>query len=513
MARPRKNMGQLRDILRLTMQLGLSGNQAEISLNISRLKVQRCIKHAKAAGLTWPVISAMTDLELEAILFPAPTAKPDEWADLDWPSIHKELKRKGVTLRLLWEEQFPVETSGLSCSQFCRRYKLWLGERDLEMRQEHKGGEKLFVDFSGQTVPITDKETGEITQAEIFVATFGASNYMFFRAFESQQLSNWLAAHVQALRFFEGVPDLVVPDNLKSAVTEAGRFERVLNRSYQRLADHYGFGILPARKYKPKDKAKVEKGVQQVENRALAKLRDRKFFNIFELNKELDKLREEINSESFQKLPGSRSSWFETVDKPALKPLPQNDFETEEWKVSARVPRDYHVNLHGHYYSVPYKLVGERVDLRYTEHTVEAMYKGARVASHMRSWAEGQKTTSTEHLAPSHAAYHGLSPEWFLIQAENIGPNTKLVVQELLSSKPQPQLNYDQCFGVVKNLRTKYGEEQLELACAHAIRLSTVGYRLIRTILEAGVHTLSEQLILRLGDIQHDNRRGPEYYN
>lgn len=513
MARPRKNMSQLRDILRLTMQLGLSGNQAEQSLRISRIKVQKCIRRAKEASLNWSIVSEMSDEDLEKLLFPAPEVKENKVPNLDWPSIHTELRRKGVTARLLWEERFSEERSGLSYSQFCRRYKSWLAERGLSMRQEHKGGDKLFVDFSGQTIKITDRDSGEVTKAEIFVATFGASNYTFFRAVPTQQIPDWLAVHILAFRFFGGVPNFVVPDNLKSAVTDAGRWERTLNRSYQRLAEHYDFGILPARPGRPKDKAKVEKGVQHVENRALAKLRDLTFFSIAELNQHLDQLRDQINNEPFQKLPGSRKSWFEAVDKPALKPLPALDFETEEWKLSVRVPNDYHVELFGHYYSVPYKFVGSYLDIRYTQHTVEMMHKSTRVASHVRNWSIGAKSTSSEHLAPSHVPYHGLTPDWFLEQAETIGPNARQVIECLLTAKPLPQLNYDQCFGVVKSLKSKYGPEQLELACGHAVRLNTIGYRVIKTILEAGVHSLPEQLILRLGNIQHANLRGPEYYS
>ncbi len=514
MARPRTIMQTLRDILRLTMQLGLSGNQAQRSLGISRGTVQDCVKRAHAAGLTWASVSSITDEELEELLYPRlASSSAIEIPDFDWAKVHRELKRKGVTLRLLWEEVFSSDKKCLSYSQFCRRYRIWLETRDVVMRQEYKGGEKLFVDYAGQTVRITDRETGEVTSAEIFIATFGASNYSFFEAFESQELRHWLTAHIHALRFFGGVPTFVVPDNLKSAVTDACRWGRVLNRSYQRLAEYYGFGILPARPYKPRDKSKVEKAVQHVEQRALAKLRDFTFFSLDELNQQLVVLRDELNQEPFQKLPGSRCSWFESIDKPALLALPELEFESEEWKLSVQVPKDYHLELSSHYYSVPYKLVGDQVDLRYTAHIVEALHNGTRVASHVRNWAAGQKTTAPEHLAPTHAFYHGLTPDWFIKKAALIGPNTKAAVEFLLNAKPHPQLNYDQCFGLVKSLKTKYGDEELELACGHALRLGAVGYRVIRNILEAGVRSLPEQMSLRLGNIQHPNIRGPEYFH
>jgi len=497
------------------MQLGMSGNQTHVALDISRGAVQDCIKRAKIASITWEQVCALSDQELEDSLYPIkkiPAGKSED-SELDWLAINKELKRRGVTKRLLWEEMFAVDPYCLSYSQFCRRYNKWHKKTDVSMRQEHKAGQKLFVDYAGQTMPIVDRDTGEVTEAQIFVATFGASNYTYFEASESQKSAHWLAAHVRAFKFFGGLPEQVICDNLKSAVTNACRQDRVLNRSYQRLANHYNIGVSPARPVHPQDKAKVEAGVKFVENRALAKLRDFTFFSVDHLNDQLYILTKELNNEPFQQLPGTRASWFESLDKPALKPLPDYHFELEEWKLNIRVPKDYHVNIDDHYYSVPYKLVGERVDARLTDHTIEILHDTERAASHVRSWAIGQSTTVDEHRTPAHAKYAEMSPEMFIAKAGQIGPKTKFVVETLLNAKPQPQLSYDVCFGIIKSLKNKYGAVDLELACSHAVHLQTVGYRVIKSILERGVHSMPEQLSLRLGNNSHENLRGPDTYH
>ena len=424
-----------------------------------------------------------------------------------------DLQRRGVKLRLLHEERVESQGFNQSYSQFCRRFRSWAHSREIDMRQEHRAGEKLYVDFAGMTVAVTNPETGEVIQTQIFVATFGASNYTYFQAIASQKLPDWIAAHINAFKYFGGLPKFLIPDNLKSAVTATDKFDPILNRTYERFAAHYKLGIIPARKYRPKDKAKVEKGVQNTEYRALAKLRDRTFFSIDELNQELAILREESNNAPFQKLSGSRASWFAAVDKPALRLLPEEDFEFEEWLVGIRVPRDYHINVSNHYYSVPYRLVDQIVDVRFTKTTVEVVHNNSRVASHVRNWAEGTKSTLDEHLAPAHAEYHGLTPEYFVEQSARIGPNTKIVVQTLLKSKSYPQLSYGECFGIIKNLKNDFGEEEVELACIQAIRLQSIGYRVIKNILKTGVRNLPQQIIMRLGNIHHDNLRGSKYYH
>ncbi len=380
------------------------------------------------------------------------------------------------------------------------------------MRQEHRAGEKLFVDFAGPRVPITCRFTGELRYAAVFVAVLGASNYCYAEACESEGLRDWLAAHVRTLRFLGGCPKFVVPDNLKSAVTKAARFEPQLNKSYLRLAEHYDFGILPARPGKPKDKAKVEKGVQLVEQRILAPIRDRTFFTLDELNQEILQRVAELNNEPFQKLSGCRRSWFETVDAPALKPLPRADFGYEEWDLSVKIPKDYHIAVQKHFYSVPYRLVGELVDVRLTETTIEVFYRNARIASHIRNWAEGRKTTAEEHMPAAHAAYQGMSAEKFLQWADNIGPATAAVITQILKSKPHPQLCFDQCWGILRGLHGKHGAAALEEACHHALSLNSPAYQVVKTILEQGVDRLPKQLSVELPKVSHPNIRGPNQF-
>lgn len=502
-----------REILRHVLVLELSGNQTHQILNISRGKVHDCVRRAQVADLQWSEIESMSDDDLCARLFPdKPTSKEDEHQP-DWEKVFAELKRRGVKLRLLYEER--VESQGLtiSYSQFCRRFKQWAATKDISMRQIHIAGEHLFIDFSGMTASTTDPETGEVTAVQIFVATFGASNYTYFEGVPSQKLQDWIEAHIRAFKFFGGTPKFLVPDNLKAAVIDAEQFDPILNRTYQRFAAHYKVGVKPARPFKPRDKAKVEKGVQNTEYRALAKIRDRTFFSLHELNQELRLLCEETNNAPFQKLSGTRSTWFEDVDKPALSPLPSEDFEFENWIIGYRVPRDYHVNVHGHFYSVPFKLAHQVVDIRFTKHVVEILHGNTRVASHMRSWAEGQTTTAPDHLTPGHALYRGLSSEYFLEQAAEIGPNAEIVVQTLLNAKVYPQLSFSECFGIVKTLKSDFGAEEVELACIQAIRLQTIGYRVIKNLLRAGVRNLPEQLTLRIGNIEHENIRGSKYYH
>lgn len=502
-----------REILRHVLDLKLSGNQTHSILNVSRGTVHDCAKRAQAADLNWTQVESLSDEDLFALLFPDKPLKKVEDYQLDWEKVFAELKRRAVKLRLLYDERVESQGLRLSYSQFCRRFKKWAATKDISMRQVHVAGDNLFIDFSGMTASITNPETGEVTEAQIFVATFGASNFTYFEAVATQKLQDWIEAHIRAFKYFGGVPKYLVPDNLKAAVVDAEQFDPILNRTYQRFAAHYKVCVKPARPRKPRDKAKVEKGVQNTEYRALAKLRNRTFLSLQELNQELALLREETNNEPFQKLSGTRRTWFEQVDKPALRPLPTEDFEFENWIIGYRVPRDYHVNVQAHHYSVPFKLAHQVVDIRYTKHVVEILHGNTRVASHLRNWAEGQTTTAPEHLTPAHALYRGMSPEYFLDQAAQIGPNTKIVVETLLKSKPYPQLSYSECFGIVKTLKSDFGEEEVELACIQAIRLQTIGYRVIKNILKADVKNLPEQLTLRIGNIDHENIRGSKYYH
>ncbi len=513
MPRGRLPMQIIREILRLKLQLGVSANEIARVLPASRGKVQETLRLAEVHKLSWPLpVELNDDQALQQFLFPPPPPVPTVHEDPDWEQIDRELRRKGVTRRLVWIEYRSEHQKGLSYSQFCKRLRKWQSKVDVVMPQDHPAGEKAFVDFAGQTAWITDRDTGELTRAHIFVAVLGASNLIFAEGCAGEDLRSWIGAHVRFFRFIHGVPKFLVPDNLKSAVTKANRHDPVLNRTYLRLAEHYGCGILPARKRRPRDKAKVEKGVQIVEQQILAPLRDRTFFSLDELNQEINRLLDIVNNQPFQKLSGSRKTWFEEIDKPALHDLPPEEFEFEEWSIGVPVPKNYHVTIDCHHYSVPYYLVDETVDVRQTSYTIEVFHNGKRVASHIRNWTENAKTSAEEHMPRRHAAYHGMSADRFIEQAAAIGPCTTAMIQYLLNSKPQPQLSFSLCFGLLRTLKEKHGPAELEAACSYALRARTPGYRVVKEILKQGVDNLPKHLSMPSTSFEHKNIRGPEQF-
>ena len=426
-------MRKVREVLRLKWACGLGDRAVAASCSLSRSTVSKYVRRAKEAGLSWPLPDELTDEALERRLFPVEEVGPHFIPD--WVEVHRQLKRKSVTLRLVWEEYKEAHSDGFQYTQFCVHCRAWRETLDLPMRQEHKAGEKLFVDYCGQTMPITDGKTGEVRAAQIFVAVLGASNYTYVEACWSQNLPEWIMAHVHAFQYMGGVPALVIPDNLKAGVSVAHRYEPETNRTYEGMAEHYGCAILPARVRKPKDKAKVEKGVQDVERRILAALRHRTFFSLAELNQAIDGLLIQYNERPFQKLPGSRRSLFVQLDKPALLPLPEQPYEFAEWK-KARVNIDYHVAVEGNYYSVPYQLVNQTLDVRITTTAVECLHKNKRVASHLRLQRQGQYATVVAHMPKSHQDYAEWTPERLVHWAEKTGPETVLVVEAILRGRP-----------------------------------------------------------------------------
>ena len=430
----------------------------------------------------------------------------------DYTEIHRELKRKGVTLFLLWQEHKEAHPEGYQYSRFCDLYREWVGKLDLPMRQDHKAGEKLFVDYAGQTMPVIDRLTGEIREAQIFVAVSGASNYTYGEASWTLSLPDWIGSHSRAFAFMGGVHELVVPDNLLSGVSKACRYEPDINPTYHEMARHYGTAVMPARVRRPKDKAKVEAGVLGAERYILARLRNHTFFSLAELNRAIGTLLSEYNEQPFQKLPGSRRSVFEALDKPALRPLPCEGYEYAEWK-KATVNIDYHVEVNRHYYSVPYQLVKEKVDVRVTNTTVECFHNGQRVASHLRSDLAGRHTTVTEHMPKAHREYAEWTPERLVRWAAKSGGATAGVVERILSSRPHPQQGFRSCLGIMR-LGKQYGPDRLEAACARASAINATSNKSIESILKKGLdkRPLPEpppQLPL----IEHANVRGGDYYD
>lgn len=509
----RLSMRKIREVLRLKWGKGMSNRRIAASCGIGRPTVSEYLRRAEEAGLGWPLPDDLDDARLERLLFPPPPDLPAESRGIpDWSHIHTELRHKHVTLFLLWQEYRQNHPEGYQYSWFCEHYRTWRGKLDVVMRQNHRAGEKLFVDYAGQTVPVIDRNTGEIREAQVFVAVLGASNYTFAEATWSQALPDWIGSHVRAFQFLGGVPELVVPDNLKSGVSKAHRYEPDTNPTYQDMASHYGVAVLPARVRKPKDKAKVEGGVLIVERWILAALRHRQFFSLAELNATISKLLVKLNERPFRKLPGCRREHFEQLDRPALQPLPAEPYVYAEWK-QARVHIDYHVAVDGHYYSVPYTLIKKQIEVRITRNIIECFYKGNRVASHRRSHHKGSHTTVPAHMPEAHRQAGEWSPERLAKWAAQTGPATEKLIRTVLGSRKHPQQAYRSCLGILR-LGKAYGDERLEAACRRALTLGSCRYKSIESILK---HRLDEQPVEEQQELPlpdgHDNIRGPAYYH
>ena len=510
--RPRSAMRKIREILRLALGEGLSRRATGAATGLPYTTVSDHLVRARRAGLGWPLPDGMDDAQLEARLFARAEPPPSASRPLpDWPMVHRELRRKGVTLALLHMEYKEREPAGYQYTQFCRHYRAWARHLDVVMRGEHRAGEKLFVDFAGQTIPIVDPATGEITQAQLFVAVLGASSYTYAEALPSQELPHWIAAHVAAFAYFGGATRLIVPDNLRSAVSRAHRYEPDINPTYAEMAAWYGCAVIPARPYKPRDKAKAEQGVLLAERWILAALRHRTFFSIAEANAAIVERLAWLNARPFKKLPGSRASLFAELDRPALRPLPPAPYAFAVWK-TATVNIDYHVEVDRHWYSVPYGLVGEGCDIRVTAAIVEVLHRGRRVASHRRSDEQRRFTTDAAHMPESHRRYREWTPGRIVAWAGGAGPATAALVAEILASRPHPEQGFRSCLGIMR-LGRRYGDARLEAAAARALAVRAHSYRSVESILRNGLDGLplpGSEPVTTIGD--HANVRGAGYY-
>ena len=513
MPRERLSMRKIREVLRLRLQCGLSQRETATSCKIGLGTVYEYVRRARDAGLTWPLPEQLTDEALERLLFPPPPRIASNQRPLpDWETVGKELRRKGVTLLLLWYEYHAAHPDGYGYSRFCELYNRWAGAAEPRMRCVHKAGEKLFVDYAGPTVPLIDPKTGEVHQAQVFVATLGASSYTYAEATLTQTLPDWISSHVRAFAFFGGVPEILVPDNLKGGVSEPCYYEPDINTTYAEMARHYGLAVIPTRVRKPRDKGKVEKGVQQVERWVLAPLRNRRFFSLAELNAAIRLLVDAMNARQTPGLPASRRELFETIEKPALKPLPATPYELAIWK-KARVHIDYHVQVEQHFYSVPYRLIGQQVQVRLTHQTVEFFHRNARVASHVRSLSKGGFTTLPEHMPSNHREWEECNPERISQGAEKAGPATAEFCRQVMASRPHPYQGYRSCLGILR-LGQEVGAERLEAACARALSARAFTYKSVQSILR---YRLDGQAPLQSAEpappIQHPNIRGAGYYH
>lgn len=505
-------MRKITEILRLKYEVKLSHEQISRACGVSKGVVAKYVQLAAARGVTWPLPPAVDQAALDALLFPA-VERPSHFITPDYFEVHNELKRKGVTLQLLWAEHVAVhQERARRYSQFCAHYRHWRKQQRRSMRQIHRAGEKLFIDYCGPTVGVVNRNTGELRQAQIFVAVLGASSYTYAEASWSQSLPDFIGAHQRAFRFFGGTPELLVPDNLKAAVNKADRYTPQINATYAEMAAHYRTAVLPARPYKPKDKAKAEAAVLLVERWILARLRHRTFFSLAELNGAIAELLTDLNQRPFQGRSESRRSLFEALDQPALRPLVEDLYEYAEW-LAVRPGVDYHVQVDSRYYSVPHSLVGQRLEVRLTATAVEVLHKGRRVAVHARDHGNARYLTLPEHMPKSHREHHQWSPARFLKWAGDIGPSSLAVVTFQLRSRPHPEHGYRACLGIL-NLSRRYGRERLELACAHAVALGGRSYQSVASILKQGL----DQQPLPEPESQtelplHTNVRGSRYYH
>lgn len=512
MPRERVPMRQIREILRLAWSCRQSRSSIAKVCGVGKTTVTDSLTRATAAKLPWPLPPSLTDDALEDLLYPSRHSPPVRHrCEPDWLSLHRELiSDKDLTIMLLWQEYKEKEPSGYQYSQFCDLFRTWRKSLDLCMRQEHRPGEKLFVDYCGRTVPIVDPATGEVRDAQVFVAVMGASNFTYVEATFSQGLADWTGSHVRAFEFFGGVPRAVVPDNLRSAVKKPCRYEPLINPTYQEMAGHYGVAIVPARVRRPKDKAKAEVGVQIVQRFVLAGLRSRTFFSLAEANAAIRERLEVLNNRAFRKLPGTRKSRFLELDKPALLPLPETPYQYAQWK-KVLLGIDYHFEVDNHFYSAPHRLRGEELYARYTETTVECFHRGNRVASHARSMAKGKHTTTPDHMPKAHREYAQWTPERLCAWAGQTGESCAEVVKMILSRRAYPEHGFRSCMGII-SLAKRFGKERLEAACARAIAIRGISYKSIKSILENNLDAKPLPTTTQANLPPHDNLRGGEYY-
>jgi len=495
---------KIREVLRLKAD-GFSDRQVAHAIGSSRSTVQECVRRAREAGLSWPLPEEIDEAALHAQLYrravPLSRTPQPEFAHL-----HRELSRRGVTRLLLWEEYKAAHPDGWQYSVFCDQYRRWLARQELVLRQEHLPGDKLFVDYAGQTVPVIDRHTGESRPAQIFVAVLGCSNLTHAEATWRQGAADWLGSHVRALQAVGGVPRAIVPDNLKSGVLRAHRYEPEINPAYQDFAEHYAVAILPARVRKPRDKAKVEAGVLVVERWILARLRHRTFFSLGELNAAIRELVERLNTRAFKKSAGSRRSRFEELERAALRPLPLRPYEFGEWK-KAKVHPDYHIEVGRAYYSVPYALIGERVDVRLTAHGVEVFHHGHIVAAHARASERGQRSTRRGHRPQRHVAIIDRTLEHTLKRAAAIGAATAELIRTQAQRRMHPEETLRSAQGILR-LAQDFSPPHLERACERALALKAYSYRAVRTLIQTPAASPAQPAL----DLAHENVRGAQYF-
>src|ERR1700736_2434324 len=503
-------MRKLRDVLRLRAG-GMSKRKIAASLSIGVTAAGDCIRRAKRASLSWPLPEDLSDEALERLLYPPPqvTAK-DRRPQPDWAAIHRELRRPGVTLQLLWEEHRGVYPDGYGYSRYCELYRAWEGRLSPTMRQLHVAGERMFVDYAGTTLEVVDGTTGEVRVC-LFVAVLGACSYTYAEATFTQRLVDWIGSHVRAFTFFNGVTAQIVSDNLKSGITKACFYEPAVNRTYAEMARHYGIAVVPARPRRPKDKSKVEVGVQVVTRWVTAKLRNRRFFSLAELNAAILQLVAHLNARVTRHLGTSRRALFDEIERPALKALPVEPYLYAEWK-ECRVGLNYHVEVERHYYSVPHALLRETVSVRIAASTIEVFHRGNRVAAHMRSSSDRRHTTVREHRASSHRRYADWTPERIRRQAGEIGRNAAALVETIMRERSHPEQGFRAAVGIIRLVKS-YGRDRLEAACGRALEIGARSFTSVNSILKNNLEAKRPAPAADGPVIAHPNIRGSRYFH
>lgn len=499
-------MRMIREILRLHYSCGHSKRKISLALGCARSSIREYIKRADAASLKWPLPAELDDDDsLERYLYPLPEkTRPQP----DCLYIHQELKKKGVTLGLLWDEYRQDHPDGYQLSQYCDIYRQWRKTIGLVMRQDHKAGQKAFSDFAGTTLPIVSERTGEVTPAHLFVCSLGASSYTYARLFWHEDSEAWCTGHALAFSFFQGCVEIIVPDNPKAVITKASPYEPDVNPSFAQMASHFNVAVIPARVRRPKDKAVVEAAVGLATRWILAVLRNRTFHSLAEANEAVQELLSRLNNKPFKKMPGSRRSRYEEIDRPALKPLPKEQYEYMHIRYASVHIADYHVEYDGSWYSVPYHYRGRKVEVRATLSTVEVFLRGKRIASHARRFLKSSRATLDEHRPKEHREYGDWPPERILRWAATIGPSVKSMVQRVMDNKQHPELGYRACFGILR-LAKVVGNERLEAACQRALAINACSFKSIKSILDSNLdkRPLVEKPC-QLTLIHHTNIRG-----
>ncbi len=508
-------MRDVREVMRLYREGCVPVREIARLTGVARSTVQDMLGRFERSDLEWPVPVEISDAELEARLYGPAGVKPGrrKLPEPDWALVARELKRKHVTLQVLWEEYYAANPDGYRYSRWCDLFRRWEGRLPLVMRQSHAGGEKLFVDYAGDTVPVVvNRRTGEIRDAHLFVAVLGGSSLSFACATWTEQFADWAEAHNAAFAFFGGVPQLLVPDNAKVAVIKACHFDPMLNRSYTDMARHYGTAVLPARPRRPKDKAKVEACVRIVERWVLGRLRNRIFYSLAELNAAIAECLADLNERRVLRQFGrTRRQLFEEVDAPNLKPLPPEPWVHAQWK-RGRVGLDYPIALEQHHYSVPHRYARREVEVRYTARSVEIFLGGERIAVHMRGSGNGRHTTVPEHMPSSHRRYLDWTPAKIQEEAGRIGPMLSMLMERIIEDRPHPEQGYRSCLGII-GLGKRFGAERLEAAALRALEIGARNYPSVKSILEKGLDKVPVPKAPEREPILHDNIRGSQYYH